>query len=91
MANEPIKTPQDDEKIYIMTYRDQRSPLSVKGFKHKGDLRSARNRAFKHGQIMGYKNIWVVPLVSDLLEDERGQQSDSSQVQPSTERGSMIA
>lgn len=79
-----------EEKIYIMTYRHGLIPFAIKGFKHSGDFKSARNRAFKHGQIMGYKNVWVTPLVSDLLEEERGQ-SSVGQVQPSTERGSMIA
>ena len=91
MPNEPVaQKPVEEEKIYIMTYRDSRTPVAVKGFKHKGDLRSARNRAFKHGQIMGYKNIWVVPLISDLLEEEKSQSSNSSEVNPSTERGAMI-
>jgi len=65
-----------DERAYIMTFRDGVVPFRIKGFKHRGDLRSARNRAFKHGTIMGYKNIWVFPLFSDLSEDEKSHSSE---------------
>jgi hypothetical protein len=66
------------ERGYFMIYRHNNSPVNFKGFKHRGDLKSARNRAFKHGDIMGYKNIWVIPQFSDLDEEEKGQQQSSS-------------
>jgi hypothetical protein len=88
MPQEPI-APKEDEKGYFMTFRNGMSPFNFKGFKHRGDLKSARNRAFKHGQIMGYKNIWVFPWFVDLAEEERGQSSGSGEQHPSTEMGSM--
>ena len=58
---------------YFMTYRSGMSPFNFKGFQHRGDLRSARDRAFAHGKIMGYKNIWVIPQFSDLDAEEKKQ------------------
>lgn len=75
-----MPTEQQDatERSYFMTYRHGMNPFNIKGFKVQGDLRVARNRAFKHGQIMGYKNIWVFPMYANLLEDERGQTSENA-------------
>ena len=56
--------------IFFMTYRHGMNPFCFKGFRHQGDLRSARNRAFKHGEVMGYKNIWVMPMCVDLDKEE---------------------
>lgn len=91
MPIEPIKetTPAQEEKGYFMTYRHGMSPYNFKGFKHKGDLKSARNRAFKHGQIMGYKNIWVSPQFVDLTLEEKSYDG-TGEVQPGSEQGAMI-
>jgi len=79
MPEEIIEVPKsalssnDAPTLYIMCFRNKMSPFNFKGFLHTGDLRSARNRAFKHGDRMGYKNIWVMPLVSDLDVEETAQ------------------
>lgn len=57
--------------IFFMTFRHGMNPFCFKGFRHKGDLKSARNRAWKHGEIMGYKNIWVMPICVDLDQEEK--------------------
>ena len=87
-TTQPVPKP-DEEKGYFMAFRSGMSPFNFKGFKHKGDLKSARNRAFKHGQIMGYKNIWVFPWFVDLAEEEKGH-TGNNEVHPSGEAGSMI-
>lgn len=70
------ETPQETinavlDQIYLMVYRHGHNPMCYKGFRHKGDLKSARNRAFKHGDVMGYRNIWVMPLCVDLDAEEK--------------------
>jgi len=77
MPQEEVKNEQA-ERGYFMTFRSGMSPFNFKGFKHKGDLKSARNRAFKHGEIMGYKNIWVFPQFVDLETEEAVRNAQNS-------------
>lgn len=56
---------------YIMFYRHGMVPYAFKGFSVKGDLKKARERANKHCAIMGYRLIWVSPMLADLDEEEK--------------------
>lgn len=58
-------------QVYIIYYRHGMNPHCQKGFVHKGDLRSAVDRAKTHCAIMGYRYIFVRPLICDLAEDEK--------------------
>ncbi len=57
------KEEKEQEHAYVMT------------FIHTGIFRV---KGFKHRTIMGYKNVWVMPLFSNLLEEERGTMDESS-------------
>lgn len=56
--------------LYIMFYRHGMNANLTKGFYHSGDLMSARRRAEAHCKIMGYKFIFVRPMVCDLEVEE---------------------
>lgn len=80
--NAKIDAPKIDqsETGYFMTYRHGMNPFCIKGFKIRGDLREARKRAIKHGEIMGYKNIWVIPQFEDLDKVEANRNALSGEV-----------
>jgi hypothetical protein len=59
---------------FTMHYRHGMNSKLEKNFSFKGDLESARRRAKEHCDIMGYKLIWVRPLVVDLEIEEAHQQ-----------------
>lgn len=56
--------------LYIMFYRHGMNANLTKGFYHTGDLLSARKRAEAHCKIMGYKFIFVRPMVCNLENEE---------------------
>lgn len=57
--------------LYTMVYRPLGvNYLTTKNFRHSGNLRSARERAEKHLNIIGGKLNFVQPLISDLSIEE---------------------
>ena len=56
--------------IYSMYYRQSTSRLESKNFRYPGGLQAARKRAEDHCAIMGYKFMWVQPMISDLNKEE---------------------
>ena len=59
--------------LYSMHYRHGMNSKLEKNFEFVGDLFAARKRAEDHCAIMGYKLIWVRPLVVDLEAEEAQQ------------------
>jgi len=55
---------------YIMFYRHGMNANLTKGFYCDGDLTSARKRAEAHCKIMGYKYIFVRPMICNLETEE---------------------
>lgn len=60
-----------EENVYILYYRHGMNPQCQKGFKLRGDLKAAVERAKVHCTRMGYRYIFVRPLVSSLEDDEK--------------------
>lgn len=56
--------------LYIMFYRHGMNANLTKGFYFAGDLQEARKRAEAHCKIMGYKFIFVRPMVCNLESEE---------------------
>lgn len=67
---EPVDTIAE-ENVYILFYRHGMNPQCQKGFKLRGDLKAAVERAKLHCQKMGYRYIFVRPLVTNLEDDEK--------------------
>lgn len=65
------------ESTYILFYRHGMNPQCQKGFKLNGDLRAAVDRAKKHCEVMGYRYIFVRPLVCDLEAEEKQKTSSN--------------
>lgn len=67
----PPNNPKEcDSNIWMMFYRHGMNANLTKCFKWPGDLQEARKRAEKHSKIMGYKFIFIRPLIVDLDKDE---------------------
>lgn len=64
-------TPEKEDQVYILFYRHGMNPQCQKGFTFNGDLKAAVERAKQHCQRMGYRYIFVRPLVSNLEDDEK--------------------
>lgn len=58
-------------ELWTMYYRHHHSVFNQKMFHFKGDLKTAIERAKKHASIMGYRLIFVTPLVVDIDYEER--------------------
>lgn len=56
--------------LYLLYYRHGMNANLTKGFYCDGDLLKARHRAEDHCKIMGYKFIFVRPLICDLDVEE---------------------
>ncbi len=56
--------------LWTMFYRHGMNANLTKGFYFKGNVHEAKKRALDHCQIMGYKFIFVRPLVIDLKSEE---------------------
>ena len=56
--------------LYIMFYRHGMNANLTKGFFCSGGIQVAQKRAFEHCKIMGYKFIFVRPMVVDLQSEE---------------------
>jgi hypothetical protein len=65
-----IFTPDTVKHLYLMFYRHGMNANLTKGFFCLGDLLTARKRAETHCKIMGYKFIFVRPMVCDLESEE---------------------
>lgn len=61
---------QDFTHLWIMYYRHGMNANLTKGFYHEGDVESAVKRARRHCEIMGYKYIFVRPMVCNIKADE---------------------
>jgi len=59
--------------LFSMHYRHGMNSKLEKIFMFNGELFEARKRAEKHCEIMGYKLIWVRPLVINLEAEESQQ------------------
>jgi hypothetical protein len=57
--------------LYIMFYRHGMNANLTKGFYFPGTLLEARARAEAHCSVMGYKFIFVRPMVCNLEEEEK--------------------
>lgn len=57
-------------ELWLVYYRHQNSVFNFKGFQHKGSIDDARRRAERHCQIMGYKMIFLKPLIANIDEEE---------------------
>jgi hypothetical protein len=55
---------------YLMFYRHGMNANLTKGFFCDGDLQAARKRAEAHCKIMGYKYIFVRPMICNLEAEE---------------------
>lgn len=60
----------DPRQLYIMYYRQGRTPNLMKNFHSAGTEKDARIRAEQHCKKMGYTLYYVRPFVSDLDKDE---------------------
>lgn len=56
--------------LWIMFYRHGMNANLTKGFYFAGDILAARNRAIKHCQVMGYRFIFIRPMVVNLEREE---------------------
>ena len=56
--------------MWIMFYRHGMNATLTKNFYHEGDMNSAIRRAQDHCKIMGYKYIFIRPLICDLESEE---------------------
>jgi hypothetical protein len=65
------KYPVAEESIYLLFYRHGLNPQCQKGFTLRGDLRSATERAKRHCEAMGYRYIFVRPLICDIDLEEK--------------------
>lgn len=72
-ATSPLTTPVREKhlsNLYIMFYRHGLNANLTKGFYCDGSLLMARRRAEEHCKIMGYKYIFVRPMICDLEQEE---------------------
>ncbi len=69
--------------LYLMHYRNGISGnhILTKNFRFNGSLREARERAEKHCQTMGFKLMFVEPLICDLTKEEQLHLGDSIRVE----------
>lgn len=56
--------------IYTLYFRHGMNANCSKGFYFNGDIRAAIQRAMKHCDAMGYKYVFVRPLVADIDSEE---------------------
>jgi len=56
--------------LWTLHYRHGMNATLIKNFPCDGDLQVAKRRAQLHCQIMGYKFIWIRPLVCDIEAEE---------------------
>ena len=56
--------------MWIMFYRHGMNANLTKGFFYKGSLFQAQERAKDHCKIMGYKYIFIRPMICNLEEEE---------------------
>lgn len=66
----PNATCDDHAYYWLMFYRHGLNANLTKGFYFKGDLAGARKRAETHCKIMGYKFIFIRPLICNLETEE---------------------
>jgi hypothetical protein len=59
------------KNIWILFYRHGVNPHCQKGFYHNGDIYAANKRAKEHCDVMGYRFIFVRPLIVDIDEEEK--------------------
>ena len=57
-------------KYWILFFRHGMNAALSKNFYHDGDLQSAVRRAQEHCKIMGYRYIWLRPLICNIEEEE---------------------
>jgi len=62
--------PQHFTNLWTLHFRHGMNPGLTKNFFHEGDLESAQLRARKHCEIMGYRYIFVRPMVIDIEAEE---------------------
>ena len=62
--------PEHFSNLYIMFYRHGMNANLTKGFYCEGGLLNAQKRAQEHCKIMGYKFIFVRPMVCSLEAEE---------------------
>lgn len=60
----------DLSKVWVLYYRHGFNANCQKAFVLDGDVRCAVERTKKHCEIMGYRWIFVRPLVVDLTQEE---------------------
>lgn len=58
------------ENLFILFYRHGMNANLTKGFYFPGDLLAARKRAEAHCKVMGYKFIFIRPMVCNLEVEE---------------------
>lgn len=75
IENKPVPGPPQRRvlQMYTLFFRHGVNPRCEKGFLHEGGFLAARQRAFEHCERMGYRFIFVRPLIVDLDEEERQQ------------------
>ena len=57
--------------LWTIYFRHGMNATLSKNFSHDGDLQSAIKRAQHHCLIMGYRYIFVRPLICDIEEEEQ--------------------
>jgi hypothetical protein len=68
------KLPPDLSKCWTIYYRHGVNSTLSKNFFCEGSLEQARDRAMKHCGVMGYKYIFIRPMLCDIEYEEGIQQ-----------------
>lgn len=66
------------DRQYTVFYRHGNKPNCSKTFNFKGSFRQATERAKMHCQIMGYRFVFLSPVLSILEEDEKNRENGIS-------------
>lgn len=66
--NQPQKHLSD---YWILYFRHGVQATLHKNFHHAGSLFEAKKRALEHCKIMGYKFIFLRPMVADIEQEEK--------------------
>jgi len=62
--------PQHFSNLWTLHYRHGMNAGLTKNFHHEGDFESAQLRARKHCEVMGYRYIFLRPMVIDIESEE---------------------
>ena len=70
MLDGPLRPENPLVGLYVMFYRYEVNQVRTKNFRFHGPLQGACERGRKHCEVMGYKYMFVQPLISDFETEE---------------------